>query len=88
MEIIFDQHQKVQDKFSITDGDCSMEVRRHCIKEQVIFHVTFEDGRAPLILTRATGHDQSKFWTSVPQGRQKEATAIGPLIAEFILSLQ
>lgn len=88
MEIIFDQHQKLQDTFSLTAGNGSMEVRRLYIKEQVIFHVTFPDGRVPLVLTRATGNDQSKFWTSVPQGRQKEAEAVGPLIAAYILSLQ
>ena len=44
--------------------------------------------KKPLVLTRATGQDSDRFWTSIPQGRQKEAEEIGPLIGEYILSTQ
>jgi hypothetical protein len=88
MEIIFDQKQKAQDNFTLEFQDSLLNVRRIVIKNQVIFHVTFDNGKLPLVLTRATRHDLSRFWTSVPEGRQKEAEAIGPLIGDYFQSNQ
>ena len=52
----------------------------------IIYRVLFPGRRPPLILTRADRFQADRFWTSLPQGRQKEAEEIGPLIAEFINS--
>ena len=52
------------------------------------FMIVFPDGTARLAITRATRDDQSKFWTSVPEGRQQEAERIGPLIVGYYLAMQ
>jgi hypothetical protein len=41
-------------------------------------------GQPPLILTRASDAKNERFWTSVPEGRQKIAEVIGELIADHI----
>ena len=45
-----------------------------------VFMIVFLDGTPRLAITRAIREDQSKFWTSIPEGRQREAERIGPLI--------
>jgi hypothetical protein len=59
------------------------KVSEHYIGEERIFRVGFPDGRKTLILTVALDRDKRKFWTSLPQGRQQEASEIGPLIAMY-----
>jgi hypothetical protein len=41
-------------------------------------------GQAPLMITRAKDANSARFWTSVPEGRQKLAEEIGELIAAHI----
>ena len=53
-----------------------------------VFMIVFPDGTQSLAITRATGEDKPKFWTSIPEGRQKEAEAIGPLIVAHYQSKQ
>lgn len=68
--------------FSVSDGDLSLQVTEHSIGDQQVFHVVFGDGRKPIVVSRAftaTG----KLWTSIPQGRQKEAERVGALISQY-----
>lgn len=88
MELQFNDSEKILEKFTINFKDQVLKVQRMYISSQVIFHITFPSGKIPLVLTRATSHTHDRFWTSIPQGRQKEAEEIGPLIAEYILSVQ
>ena len=53
-----------------------------------VFMIIFPDGTPRLAITRAIREDQSKFWTSIPEGRQREAERIGPLIVEHYQQLQ
>ena len=54
-----------------------------------VFVIRFKDDAAqPLTITRASGMDKPKFWTSIPEGRQKEAEAIGPLVTQHYQRLQ
>ena len=50
-----------------------------------VFRVTFADNRNPLVVTRITSAGV-KVWTSVPQGRDREAKIIGELISEHFKS--
>ena len=61
-------------------------MQRHSIGAQVIFRVTFSNKKSPLVVTRAIHSNAYKFWTSIPEGRQKEAEEIGALIAEYFKS--
>jgi len=47
-----------------------------------VYIIRFPDGRPSLMLTLATQEKGGHFWTSVPEGRQKEAELIGPMIAD------
>jgi hypothetical protein len=70
--------------FELDFKDGKIKVQRHTIGgTQIIYRVVFSDGRLPLALTRATGKEIGKHWTSVPEGRFEEAQEIGPLIEQY-----
>jgi len=60
-----------------------IRVQRHQVERQTIFRVVFSDKRPPLVLTRATGTEIGRHWTSIPEGRFNEAQEIGSLIQEY-----
>jgi len=64
-----------------------VRVERRLFANQVIYRVLFSNKSTPLALTRTTDNVR-KFWTSVPEGRQKEAEEIGLLIEAFIKANQ
>jgi hypothetical protein len=76
------------DNFTIRYKEQELRIRRLELAQMVIYQITFPGKTPPLIVTRARKAEGEKFWTSVPEGRQKEAEAIGPLIGEYILSKQ
>ena len=88
MEIAVKKNQQEKEQFEVTYGDQQLQVRRLYLANQVIFHISFPEAKPALVLTRATDHNKNRFWTSIPEGRQPEAAAIGPLIAAYILSNQ
>jgi hypothetical protein len=47
-----------------------------------MFRIIFSNPGAPLIITRATHENAYRFWTSIPEGRQRQAEEIGTLIEE------
>lgn len=59
-------------------------VSAHVIKSAKIFHIIFSDRRKTLNITVATDDEGSKFWTSLPEGRQEEAELAGKVIAAYI----
>jgi len=63
------------------DG-CKIKIREHTVNEAQIFHVVFEDGRNPLVVSNVSTAS-GKMWMSIPQGRQKEALAIGEKIKAY-----
>ena len=64
-----------------------IQVHRLSIGAQVVFRILFSDKIAPLVITRAKNPNASKFWTSIPEGRQKEAEEVGALISEYFNSI-
>ncbi len=77
-----------QHNFELEYKSGKIKVRRHALSGQVIYQVQFSDNRLPLVITRAINANAARFWTSIPQGRQREAEEIGPLIAKYIKSHQ
>jgi hypothetical protein len=61
-----------------------IQIHRHSINGQTIFRVIFPDNRKTLVITRPSNSDGARFWTSIPEGRQREAEEIGPLIAAYL----
>lgn len=56
----------------------------HKIKAAKVFHLSFDSRRPSLNITVAINDDGSKFWTSVPEGRQEEAEFAGKIIAAYL----
>ncbi len=74
--------KKVSDNFELNFNEAKINVHRHLVGTQTIFRVLFSDKRQPLVVTSATHANAYKFWTSIPEGRQKEAEEVGALISE------
>ncbi|MGK6342472.1 hypothetical protein ACMGDK_09550 [Chryseobacterium sp. DT-3] len=55
----------------------------HTVNDQQIYRLTFSDDRMPLVITRISTFS-GNIWTSVPQGRQKEAELFGNKIVEYL----
>ena len=80
--------EKDPNNFTMDFNDDTIQVQRHSLGAQVIFRVTFFNKTTPLVITRALHADAYRFWTSIPEGRQKEAEEVGALISEYYKSFQ
>jgi hypothetical protein len=58
----------------------SISFQRLDLPDYIAFRVTFSSKREPIIVAKTSDIDGKPFWTSVPEGRQREAEAIGKLI--------
>lgn len=65
-------------QFVIDYEDRKLHVQEMFLAGSVLFRL--ETGSGFILLTRAQKPDGNWFWTSIPQGRQKEAELFGPLI--------
>lgn len=61
-----------------------IKVAEHEIKDKRVFYIDFNGWSKPLTITVGLNRFDEKFWTSIPEGRQKEAEEIGRLIAGHI----
>ena len=77
-----------QDIFELDFKDGKILVQRHFVATQTIYRIIFSDKRNPLVVTRSLTDNATRWWTSIPEGRQREAEEIGPLIANYIKSNQ
>jgi len=76
------------DNFELDFMGGRIKVQRRLVANQTVYIVAFSDKRNHLVLTRATADNANYFWTSVPEGRQREAEQVGPVIAEHIRNNQ
>lgn len=58
-------------------------VSEHTVNDQQIFRLIFSDDRLPLVITRISSVS-GNLWTSIPQGRQKEAELFGKEISKHL----
>ena len=70
--------------FDIDLSGETAHVTDQTIKSSRVFHVIFANGCKPLNITVATGSDDTKFWTSIPEGRKAEAEVAGRAIAAYL----
>ena len=75
------------ESFSFDAYGVTLTVKRLPIQGSVVFQVSFSSGRSTLVITRAQGAKVPYFWTSLPEGRQKEAEGVGKLITEYLENL-
>lgn len=73
------------DIFDLDFKGGKIRVQRHFVANQTIYRIVFADKRPALVVTRALNENAARWWTSIPEGRQKEANEIGPLIAEYTM---
>ena len=75
--------QNKQDIIELDFKDGKIRVQRHLVSNQAIYRITFSDNRLALVITRALTENAIRWWTSIPEGRQKEADETGPLIEAY-----
>lgn len=66
--------------FTIRHSGKSLKVTPRKAGGATVILIQFPDATQPLLVTRASGEKRPAFWTSIPEGRQKEAEHIGPMI--------
>jgi hypothetical protein len=71
--------------FSFESHNVTLTCERLDLPKYVAFRVSFSSEREPIVVARAKGMDRPFFWTSIPEGRQKEAEGVGKLIEEYLL---
>lgn len=65
-----------------------IKFQRHTIGGHTsVYRIVFSDGRQPLVITRATGKEIGKHWTSIPEGRFDEAEEVGLIIEDYFKNL-
>ncbi len=70
--------------FDIELNGTVAHVTEHTVRSARVFHLRFDGSRKPLNVIIATGSDEVKFWTSLPEGRQEEAELAGKAIAAYL----
>lgn len=70
--------------FDVRIEDLVAHVSVHIIQSAKIFHLIYDNGREPLNMTIAVRDDGSKFWTSLPEGRQEEAELAGDAVTSYL----
>ena len=74
--------------FELELNGVTMKVQELDIPKYTAFSVVFSSKRQPLVVARAKDFEREIFWTSIPEGRQKEAEGVGKLIEEYFESKQ
>ncbi|SDE62693.1 hypothetical protein SAMN05216464_10814 [Mucilaginibacter pineti] len=74
----------MEEPFVIEYEGKTAKVSEHHLQDMRVFRIIFNGTRKPLTITVAEKPGRKKWWTSVPQGRQKEAEEVGRLIADYI----
>jgi len=70
-------------RFEVEADGVKIMVSEHTVQDQQVYRLIFDDKRLPLVITRAATW-QGNLWTSIPQGRQKEAEAFGKIVADYL----
>jgi len=78
--------REIEPPFEVIYGENLVKVTEHEVKGKRVFYIDFGGERKNLAVTVALTNKDEKFWTSIPEGRQKEAENIGKLIGQYIRS--
>ena len=69
--------------FTMELNGVKMDVVELNLPGYTAFKVDFSSSRKSIVVARTKNFTGSKFWTSIPEGRQKEAEGVGKLIEEY-----
>lgn len=61
-----------------------IQIHKEHLGRTEIYKVIFTNGNSPLVITKAVRNSASYFWTSVPEGRQRQAEEIGRIIEKHL----
>ena len=70
--------------FSFDAYGVTITCQRLDIQKNVVYYVKFSSARKPITIARAKFVDSKVRWTSIPEGRQKEAEGVGELIDQYL----
>ena len=74
---------QLEEQFQVIFEDKPVQVETLYMGKDTMYLARLAN-QQPLVLTRAKDANATRFWTSVPEGRQELAEAIGDLIADHI----
>jgi len=80
--------REIEPPFDVVYEGKTIRITEHELRSKRVFHVDFAGLKKPLTMTVALTRNEEKFWTSIPEGRQKEAEEIGKLIGLYIRNKQ
>ena len=69
--------------FELQMNGVTMQIFELAIPKYTAFRIVFSSKRKPLVVARTKDAAKEIFWTSIPEGRQKEAEGVGHLIDEY-----
>jgi hypothetical protein len=69
--------------FNLELNHVNLEVSEHTVRNLVVYHIYFSDGRKPLSITKALKPEATN-WISLPRGREQEAEEFGSAIREYL----
>lgn len=72
------------ENFSFEAHGVTINCQRLPVARQAVYYVSFSSSRQPITVARAKFVDSDVRWTSVPEGRQKEAEGVGKLIDQYL----
>lgn len=70
--------------FELQLNSVTMKVYELDISRFSAYRIIFSSPRPQIIVAKAKNADKQNFWTSIPEGRQKEAEALGKLIEDYL----
>jgi len=72
--------------FELKVNNTTLQVYALDIPKYKAYRVVFSSLRQPLVVAKTKDADKKDFWTSIPEGRKKEAEGVGKLIDEYLKS--
>ena len=72
------------ERFSFEAHGVIITCQRLNLQGQIAYYVEFSSDRKPLVVAQAEFLNSSAIWTSIPEGRQKEAEGVGKLIELYL----
>ncbi len=73
-------------EFKLKHNEIQFTIEILLIAQSVLYRVKFDSPRAPLFITKARNINGKEFWTSIPEGRQREAESISKRIEDYLHS--
>lgn len=71
------------ENFKLEMNKVTMDVQELDLPKYTAFRVVFSSNRPPIVVSVYKDEAGNRMWTSIPEGRKKEAAGVGKLIDEY-----